>query len=908
MTAALEDVKTLDLEEWLTLNTAAAPTKIKQGQSPDMQNVWVDEKPGSIITAPGLILAGTTPSGNPSSFCINFFRTAAGTQTFVVSDNQKVWTTVDFQAFTEIISGLSASFQLRGKVIRDKLWLTNGSDSVRTYDGTTVTVLDGTGGTPNVPKGRYIDYHDERVWVYHIPSERSQAAFSALVDASGTIIDPDNASAWPSSNTLQVSEGDADFGTGMLLYRGYLHFFKQYSIWRLVGYDEYTYTRVKTRSSTGTRFNESIQQLDGLVHFIGVDGVYVFDGEDSERISDIIDPASASQTAFGFNQLQQPNVNTKFWEVSDTADWNAGTVPANTTVDDSLTLKAADDSQANFEAGSLSDVTASSGEAGAGTVILSRSGVGVGGPTLISGAASVLTPGAGFSVIGSASMITDTSQGSACGFTGSPANGNICSFDVTIPYTIAFSQIILHGWQGVGGYAKVVYIYLDGVKQTVTAVDNGGTLYNNGAILPSSSTVEEYTINITPQTASATLSLKVEGAGTLSEIDAYGTAYKATGSITSRAFDFGEAPESTMGTLYVSGFVQAGTSLTYYTQTSADGISWDAAIALSNGADITSTPRRYLRYRIDFTSTGDQTPSVSSVWIGAQYISAVHDTSGNISAWSAIESDPFRAGQTIYYYYRGATSAVGVASASWNLIAPGSVLGFSTSFRYVQFKFLIAGGTPTNIPIVPSVTIHWVAGGSTQQTILQNVASAYWRNRYWLSAAGPGATANDTVLIRGKKTFGSPWMLKNWQILSFTRFEDNLYGCSSVDGSIYRLDTGYSIDEAAMDSYFQTGDFIVGGFKIEVLEMLVEVERKGPYDLSVGISFDRGNTFTEYSINLTASDFDSSFIKKINVNLSGDRFRVRFRTNGVDEPFEVHRCIIFYRLSPVRGSLHGEAA
>src|ERR1017187_3617089 len=352
MTSALEDIKSIDLEEWLTLATAPAPTKLKQGQTPDMVNCWVDEKPGSVISAQGYHKVGQIPSGNPVPFCINYFKTSSGTQTFVVSDNATVWTTIDFQTFTSIITGLSSSFQLRGAVIRDKLWFTNGSDAVRTFDGTSVVVLDGTGGTPNVPKGRYIAYHDERVWIYHVSSARSAVYFSSLTDASANIITPDNVNAWDTAdNYLQISEGDADYGTGMILYRGYLHFFKQYSIWRLVGYDEYTYSRVKTRASTGSRFNESIQILDSLVHLIGVDGIYVFDGEESERISDIIDPATASQTAFGFNQLQQPNTNNKFWEVTNTADWNSGNVPTNLSVVNQISLVAADDSQADFQGG-----------------------------------------------------------------------------------------------------------------------------------------------------------------------------------------------------------------------------------------------------------------------------------------------------------------------------------------------------------------------------------------------------------------------------------------------------------------------------------------------------------------------------------------------------------------------------
>ena len=74
MSSSLEDIKSIDIEEWLTLNTAASPTKLSPGQTPDMENVWVDEKPGSIITAPGYVKVGQVPSNKPCSFCINYFQ------------------------------------------------------------------------------------------------------------------------------------------------------------------------------------------------------------------------------------------------------------------------------------------------------------------------------------------------------------------------------------------------------------------------------------------------------------------------------------------------------------------------------------------------------------------------------------------------------------------------------------------------------------------------------------------------------------------------------------------------------------------------------------------------------------------------------------------------------------------
>lgn len=901
MTSALEDIKTLDLEEWLTLATAPSSTKLKQGQSPNMNNVWVDEKPGSVITAPGFVKAGTLPSNNPIVFCINYFNTSSGVQLFVASDGAIVYTTVDFVSYTTIISGLNSSFQLRGIVIRDKLWLTNGSDTVRIYDGTSVA-------TPAfVPKGRYIAYHDERVWIYHTSSARSAVYFSSVTDSAGAIIEPDVSGAWDTTdNFLQISQGDADFGTGMIIYRGYLFFFKQYSAWRLVGYDEYTYSRVKTRSSTGTRFNESIQILDNLVHLIGVDGIYVFDGEESERISDIIDPATASQTAFGFNQLQQPNTNNQFWEVSSTSEFNSGTVAADLAVDNSLTLQAADDSQTNFQSGVTQtnvDLTTDPG-----TLELSHTNSGSSTLNIALDQLPVLdSQTAGNAQIGALSFLTDGNVTNSAGFSG-PGNAVIhVPFSHSLPVTkIVFKGLI----PGSSSGSIVLTASLNGnfVAMTLVSISGGGAtldIPNTTINFPSSTSAADITLTCTAFTADK-IQLRITSSSGLvmTEFQVFATAYNTTGKFTSRTLDLGLTPAA-FGTFNATETLNSQTA-SYFTQSSADGSSWDSEVSVSNGGSIGSTVRRYLRWGVNLTSDGTATPTIDAAYLPAVYLSAIHNTGGSIFAWGPFDADYSMLGQTINFYYRTATTSGGVSAASWNLIVPGSVVSSDVTQQYIQFKIEISGGLSTNLPVVRSVTVNWVVGVVAQPSTLQNVASAYWRNRYWLSAAGPSATSNDTILIRGKKTFQSPWMLKDWPILSFTRFYDSLYGGSSTDGSIYRLDTGYSKAGSAMDSYFETGDFVFGGFTANFLELNIEIERMGSWTLAIGWSVDNGNTWQESTADLTLKTFDNNYIKRINMNVTATRIRFRFRTNDVDTPFQVHRCIVRYKLEVERGSIRGD--
>lgn len=911
MTSALEDIKVLDLEEWLTLNTASAPTKLKQGQTPDMKNCWVDEKPGSVITAPGFIKVGQTPSNNPSPFCINYFKTSSGTQTFVISDNSTVWTTVDFQNFTAIITGLSSSFQLRGKVIRDKLWLTNGSDSVRTFDGTSVVVLDGSGSTPDVPKGRFIDYHDERVWLFHVPSARSAVYFSSLTDASANIIDPDNVAAWDTSdNFLQVSEGDADFGTGMILYNGYLHFFKQYSIWRLVGYDEYTYTRVKTRASTGTRFNESVQVLDSVILLIGVDGIYVFDGDTTVRISDIIDPATASQTAFGFNQLQQPNTNNIFWEVTATADWNAGNVPENVSIDNELDFEAADDTQTDFQAG----VTQTNVDLTSNPGFLQLSSVASGGSNVnvSQGKSASLANSNGVPTIGNPSMITDGNFSNQIGFKNTASN-TIMGWQVDLGSAIVVGSATVRNlniatFAGFSNYGFSA-IKIQHSSDNVNWSDSASISPPAPSIIGGQNVMGPVDQSVSFSTVSARywrlLIIGNQGSNyIIGELQIFQGGFNLTGKFVSRPLDLTIAPAS-LGNLN-SSEVLNGEGTAYFTQSSDDGSSWDAETSVVNGGAITSTPRRFLRWGVNFTSDGNNTPVIDAVYLPTLYLSAIHNTGGSIFSWGPFEADYSLVGQVINFYYRTATTSGGVSSASWNLIVPGGVLSTPVAQQFVQFKIEILSGLSMNLPIVRSVTINWVSGTGVQPQTLQNVASAYWRNRYWLAAAGPSATSNDTILVRGKKTFESPWMLKDWNILSFTRYFDSLYGGSSIDGSIYQLDTGFSKAGAPMDSYFETGDFVFGGLTANFIELDVEVERLGTWNLSVGWSVDNGNTWVEKTIDLSLSTFDSNYIKRINMNVTATRVRFRFRTNGADTPFQVHRAVAYYKMESERGSIRGD--
>lgn len=921
MVSILEDVKEIKAQKWGTLNTASSPFKLPEGHSPNHQNVWVDEKPGSVVTSKGYIKLGTLPSNLPPTFGIEFFKSSDGSSRIVVSDGQNVYQTTDYVNYSTITTGLSPFFQLRGKVIRDKLWLTNGSDSVMTWDGTALVTLDGSGSTPDVPKGKFIEYHDERVFMYGIDGDLSASRFTALTDTAGTEITPDDADAWPTDNEIQISEGDADIGTGIFIYRGYLYFSKQYSFWRLVGYDEYTYSRVKTRSSTGTRFQESVAIKDNLVHFIGVDGFYVFDGEESKRISDPIDPASPDAGVFAFRNLQQPLLNNQFWNISTTGDFATGTVPRNfDTSNDTLSLKA-DDSQADFNAGTHTNTTADDNP---GNLQLAIVDSGNPGNIISTNKTAFLVEGANIPHYGIPAYITDGNQNNNAGFKVTGNNLSV-SWRIDLGSTQRIGRAIIRQYYSestFGGAPFVSAAYIRGSNDATNwtilgpVVGPGYTGAINhfsiitGNVEPLLLVVEAQDFTIDFSTANfryveffLTSNSSLATAHVIKELEVYLAGYHPSGQFLSLPINFGTAPGN-YGSLAAT-ITTNGEAYQFFTQSSSDSVTWDPEVNVSNGGVIGSTLKQYLRWGVNLaSSTGVSTPVIDKVYVGGTYISAIHDTGGNIFAWAAFQMDQNKAGQTITAYYRAATSSVGVLLKPWTAIIPGAVPGAATTDTFIQIKVELSTASSTNQPSIGSFTVNWILSSGAGTNTLQNVASIVILNRYWLSAATRGADANDIVIVLGKNTANSPFHQKDFEFLSFFRFQDYYVAGSSVDGSLYRLESGYSKAGLPMDSFYETADFSLDNFQFNGLELNVSCERSGPYTLSVGWSMDSGLVYNERTIDLTRESGQAlNFTKQLNINFMSDSVRFRVRINETDQPFSVDELQCYYRPSLQRGTL-----
>lgn len=285
-----KDVQTEFISDFSAgLITDVSSRKLPPNASPSMENFLIDQNLGQLQKRNGYITLGSTSTLNYVNF-IFVFNKVDGTKEYLVSDGSTVLTTQDFTNYSRVRAGLNQLFNLRAVQVENKVWFSNGSDSVFTWDGSTVTVLDGQTysgmATPNVPKGKVITYYQGRVFVGNLPGDSSSINFSAVSSTDGIAINADDSRAWPGVNQLFINSGDGQVVTGFSKLSGVLNVWKNRSVYSLQGTDEFSYFARLQNDEVGSLSQEAIVNLDNVVYTIGENDILAFDGNDYVPLSE----------------------------------------------------------------------------------------------------------------------------------------------------------------------------------------------------------------------------------------------------------------------------------------------------------------------------------------------------------------------------------------------------------------------------------------------------------------------------------------------------------------------------------------------------------------------------------------------------------------------------------------------
>ena len=303
------------------LVTTLPSYKIANNYSPYMRNVFIDN--GGVEGINGFIQVGSTGVLQQITGIFPYYL-EDGRKYFLVTDSSVTLETSDFNSYTFVSSGSNTGALLNWMQVRNKMWGFNGVDPVMTWDHSVKTVLDGTNGTPDVPKFKYGAYYQDRVWGLGVPSAASDLRFSAAITTDNVIIAPDDARAWPSSYLLHVGQGDGQIATALWVYEGMLRVGKERSIYTIYGDDPTAYIPRKEESGNGVISNDSVVVMDGASHFVDADGIY----KNTERISDLIEP--------DFNAINMgvTKIVTNVWETQE--DFSKGQFQGSTASVDGL--------------------------------------------------------------------------------------------------------------------------------------------------------------------------------------------------------------------------------------------------------------------------------------------------------------------------------------------------------------------------------------------------------------------------------------------------------------------------------------------------------------------------------------------------------------------------------------------
>jgi hypothetical protein len=892
------------------LNTDDSPLLLQNGQTPDSENVVTDDGPG-IQGRKGFIIFSTSTSSG-----LWEFPKSDGTRYLITKTGTSLQATSGSGNFTQTFASVPADRVVVGTVLGDRFYFADTSNGLRYWDGSSVTTASAT-----LTVDKLVTWKG-RLAAAGVPGAERVIYLSKYLDGTSwtTPVDPTD------DDPAQITVAGSLDETIQALYSSFqdkLIWFKRNSFGGIYGSRRSNFAQRTFSDFIGVSSAETIRDCDGFLRWLGPNrSVWEFDGATYKKISEQVDSLFASVAQGDGASKSQTQTSESHWSggtaspsgAISTTDISGSLTPKTTTFTDTtssefaagtqssadwlstsltdgsvqLSTSAAadpflDDAAAEFSAGTLA-LTRVSGD----TVVLSLSTSGVrqnNGPT---GSGSTLscnpsnmrvqfrTERGLFLDAVTLALSKDAAGGGPGDYklglladsSGSPGSqissttilaSSIATGSSPVDYTISFPTTTLESgttywlvltplgtcdeaitdgdlfdaFRWYNGADEVNFRYgLIGKEYEATGsivsrtFDMGfttntwlwdWTLFSASVGGSGSGSYETQTsadsvswdslvsvTNNTPPTSTVRRYIRYKITLTrggeivtpvLSSVAIYsGPRIRPAGTLTSRTFDTGiVSPKlpfwgARVSTITTSG----GGAISIFTQSSSDGSSWDARVALSEGAVIGSATKRYLRYQADLSATSPSSVArLEALTLPAKstgtFETAAFNVGERITAWGPITVSNTLDNGTVTFEF--STSATPTFSA-WTSFTSGEVPSVATApYAAVRVTFNITAGTQT--PTVEDITVNWTEGSTIRAT------SAFFNQRYWLGVA-ISSTANNRVLVFDKS--------RQWQRYSginvdaFALYNSKLYFGNTA--GIYEAESGYSDNGSAISAYY----------------------------------------------------------------------------------------------------------
>jgi len=487
-----------------------------------------------------------------------------------------------------------------------KIWCVNGTDAGWSFDGTSTSTVSG------MPLGTLIEPWRNRLIISNIGSAQSTVRVSA--DGDGT--DWTLGSLATSPFAFQIGGANDGFSV-TCLWKSYLDNFvigRKKDLWYLSGFDQDDYQVRNVSAEIGCIQQGSMREFDGSLLFMSGRGMEEARGYTITHISEPVRNIT--------DEIVKNTASTRSNTQTSQSDFQAGTISTTLLAGGDLSTVVTPGSvrpSTNTPTGSFVDSTLARFNQGTIT-------------TLINDGDLTLSTGAAIIRVGyvKAPDVT-TNDGSDYG---TPMPAIYQSFTATQSYFVTDVTINTRASFNSTGPDDHVVLYdsrSDGSPGVALGTAPFDTRYGYGlpdamettfrfSNRPSITSGSTYWLGMTGSglepgrgvkwfSGVYTSTYAVNGSSYTTRKMIYtinGATYNSTGNIVSRTFNIGASTHEWAGSYYsmiASGSVPSNTTLTFETQSSPDGVSFEPLVAVSTPGGPLSLFQQYIRYKVSFNTT-----------------------------------------------------------------------------------------------------------------------------------------------------------------------------------------------------------------------------------------------------------------------------------------------------------------
>lgn len=293
------------------LNTTAAPTSLEANQAQDLQNIDFNEF-GAIKKRKGYSTLNSSALDGATQVTGLFqYRLNDGTSKFVTTHDDNFYkmdtsSGVPDETWDDITSGetITAANLFSFATIRNVLVATNGEDLPFKYDAVnSVDDIAQLSVPTGLTKAKYVTSFKERTILANVTVSGTAHPSRFYWSNIGTL------ETFTATDFIDIQPNDGEEIRGVAVLGERLVFLKDFSIYNVLftGDADVPFIVRKSDADVGTISHFSIAEVKNNLVFLAPDGIYVYNGSESVKISDKIEETiegfvtSNFDTAFGIN-------------------------------------------------------------------------------------------------------------------------------------------------------------------------------------------------------------------------------------------------------------------------------------------------------------------------------------------------------------------------------------------------------------------------------------------------------------------------------------------------------------------------------------------------------------------------------------------------------------------------------